>query len=109
MTSGHFASDSSQMVTTAGDVDGVNAEVRGQLSRLHNTVEGLAGSWVGEAKNSFDELMIRWDEAANKLSEALTEIADNIRDNSSNFETGEETGADDFKRVGVAGGSLLNL
>lgn len=109
MTSGIFASDSSQMVTTAGDVDGVNAEVKGQLTRLQGTVEGLAGSWVGEAKNSFDNLMVRWDEAASKLSEALTEIAENIRDNSSHFDTGEETGADDFKRVESAGSSLLNL
>lgn len=106
---GIFATESSQMVTTAGDVDAVNTEVKGELNRIRGVVDALAGQWKGQAKMAFDELMVRWDDAAMRLSHALTEIADNIRDNSSNFDAGEEEGTHSFKQVASSGGSLLNL
>lgn len=104
-----FAAESDQMTTTAGDVDGVNAEVQGELGRIRGVVDGLAGEWKGQAKDSFDDLMLRWDDAAMRLSNALTDIADNIRANSSSFDAGEDEGASSFKQVAAAGASLLNL
>lgn len=104
-----FATESSQMVTTAGDVDGVNSDVQGELARIRGVVDGLAGQWQGQAKRSFDELMLRWDDAAVRLSNALTDIADNIRANSASFDEGEEETASSFTRVGDAGSSLLSL
>lgn len=87
-----FAAESDQMTTTAGDVDGVNSEVQGELGRIRGVVDGLAGEWKGQAKDSFDDLMLRWDDAAMRLSNALTDIADNIRANSSSFDAGEDEG-----------------
>ncbi len=104
-----FATESSQMMTTAGDVDGVNAEVQGELSRIRGVVDGLAGDWKGQAKRAFDELMLRWDDAAVRLSGALTDIAENIRANSTSFDEGEQEGTQSFNRVGAAGSSLLNF
>ncbi|MDO5030075.1 MAG: WXG100 family type VII secretion target [Corynebacterium sp.] len=104
-----FAAESDQMVTTAGDVDGVNSEAQGELSRIRGVVDGLAGDWKGQAKNSFDDLMLRWDDAAIRLSNALSDIADNIRANSTSFDEGEEEGAASLKQVAAAGASLLNL
>ncbi|ALA66731.1 WXG100 family type VII secretion target [Corynebacterium lactis] len=104
-----FATESSQMRTTAGDVDGVNAEVQGELSRIRGVVDGLAGDWRGQAKAAFDDLMLRWDDAAMRLSSALTDIAENIRANSTSFDEGEQEGTQAFNRVGAAGSSLLNL
>lgn len=104
-----FATESTQMVATAGDVDGVNAEVQGELNRIRSVVDGLGGQWQGQAKMAFDELMLRWDDAAMRLSQALTEIAESIRDNSSNFDAGEEEGTQSFNNVANAAGSLLNL
>lgn len=109
MTSGLFTTDFSTMTTTASDVDGVNAEVSGELARLRGVVDGLAGDWQGQAQVAFDNLMLRWDEAAGRLSNALTDIAENIRANSRSFDATEETGADSFNRVASAGGGLLNL
>ncbi|MFC3849122.1 WXG100 family type VII secretion target [Corynebacterium hansenii] len=109
MTDGIFTTESGTMKTTAGDVDGVNQEVSGELSRLRGVVDGLAGEWKGQAKQAFDDLMIRWDEAAAKLSGALTDIAENIRANAGSFDDGEETGVADLNRVSASGGGLLNL
>ncbi len=104
-----FATESAQMVTTAGDVDRVNEEVKGDLSRIRGVVDGLAGDWRGQAKVAFDELMVRWDDAALRLSSALSDISENIRANSSQFDQGEEDNRQSFSRVGAAGASLLNL
>lgn len=109
MTNGLFTTESATMTTTAGDVDGVNQEVAGELSRLRGVVDGLSGDWAGLAHGAFNDLMLRWDEAAGRLSRALTEIAENIRANAGSFDDGEESGAADFNRVGAAGGGLLNL
>ena len=43
MNGGVFTTESSTMTTTAGDVDGVNQEVSGELARLRGVVDGLAG------------------------------------------------------------------
>ena len=80
-----------------------------ELSRIRGVVDGLAGDWKGQAKNSFDDLMLRWDDAAIRLSNALSDIADNIRANSTSFDEGEEEGAASLKQVAAAGASLLNL
>ncbi|WP_448851554.1 WXG100 family type VII secretion target [Corynebacterium sp. 335C] len=109
MSDALFTTETSTMTTTAGQVDGVNAEVQGELARLRGTVDGLAGQWRGQAKTAFDELMVRWDGAAHKLSQALTDIAETIRANSRSFDSGEEAGAADINRVGAAGAGLLNL
>ena len=109
MNGGVFTTESSTMTTTAGDVDGVNQEVSGELARLRGVVDGLAGDWKGQAKLALDDVMLRWDEAAAKLSGALTDIAENIRANAGSFDAGEESGAADFNRVGAAGDGLLNL
>ena len=85
-------------------------QAAGELAaRLRGVVDGLAGDWKGQAKLAFDDVMLRWDEAAAKLSGALTDIAENIRANACSFDAGEESGAADFNRVGAAGGGLLNL
>ena len=71
MNGGVFTTESSTMTTTAGDVDGVNQEVSGELARLRGVVDGMAGEWKGQAKLAFDDVMLRWDEAAAKLRERL--------------------------------------
>ncbi|MBV7294691.1 WXG100 family type VII secretion target [Corynebacterium sp. TAE3-ERU12] len=97
------------MVTTAGAVDGVNAEVQGELNRLRGTVDGLAGQWQGQAKTAFDDLMVRWDMAAQQLSGALGDISETIRANSRSFDAGEDAGVADVNQVAAGGAGLLNL
>lgn len=104
-----FTTETTTMTTTAGHVDGVNAEVQGELARLRGTVDGLAGQWIGQAKLAFDDLMARWDIAAAQLSSALGDIAETIRANSQSFDAGEEAGAADINRVGASASGLLNL
>lgn len=94
------------MVATAGRVDETNDQVQGELGRLRGVVDGLRGSWKGEAQLSFDALMERWNTNAQQLREALTSISENIRSNAHNFSNVEASNASAFKSVGAQGLSL---
>ena len=54
-----FRTTTEVMQATAGRVDNVNDQVQGELNRLRGTVDGLRGSWQGDAQLSFQALMER--------------------------------------------------
>ena len=100
-----FRTESDVMVTTAGQVDNTNNEVQSELSRLRGVVDGLRGSWSGQAQASFEQLMQRWDTNAKDLSDALTSISENIRANAHAFENVETSNVQSLNHVG--GGLVL--
>jgi WXG100 family type VII secretion target len=77
--SGAFNTQTAQMAQAATKVDDVNSEVRAKLSTLSNAVEAVQAHWQGSAAASFQSLMVRWHEDAQKLSTALTQISEQIR------------------------------
>lgn len=91
-----FQTSVETMQQAAGNVDGVNSEVQGELSRLRAVVEEVSGSWKGQAQVSFHGLMERWDANAKSLSEALQAIADNLRANAGSFDDTEMSNAAAF-------------
>lgn len=96
-----FRTEADVMVATAGRVDSTNDEVQGELTRLQGVVDTVRASWAGSAQVSFDNLMQRYNTAANQLREALTAIADNIRHNAKNFESVEADNSQAFNSVGA--------
>ncbi|QPK79590.1 WXG100 family type VII secretion target [Corynebacterium lizhenjunii] len=101
-----FRTEADVMVSTAGRVDSTNNEVQGELTRLQGVVDTVRGSWAGSAQVSFDNLMQRYNTAAQQLREALTSISDNIRSNARNFDSTESENAQAFSNVGGAGLAL---
>lgn len=101
-----FRTEADVMVDTATDVDGVNNNVQSELKRLNGVVEGLRGTWSGNAQVSFDNLMERYDKSAKQLNEALASISDNLRSNAENFSDVEATNSRAFDNVASQG---LNL
>ncbi|WP_293771076.1 WXG100 family type VII secretion target [uncultured Corynebacterium sp.] len=101
-----FKTEAEVMVATAGRVDSTNDEVQGELTRLQGVVDSVRGNWAGEAQASFDNLMQRYNNAAQQLREALTSISDNIRSNAQHFSTTESDNAQAFSNVGGAGLAL---
>ncbi|AGS34041.1 hypothetical protein B841_02790 [Corynebacterium maris DSM 45190] len=101
-----FRTEADVMRAAAGNVDDTNTSVQGELKRLQNVVDTVRGSWAGTAQVSFDNLMIRYNESARDLHEALASIADNIRSNAVGFEDMEATNAQSFDRVGAQGLAL---
>lgn len=101
-----FRTEADVMVAAAGRVDGTNNEVQGELTRLRSVVDGLRGSWAGNAQVSFDSLMERWNTSARELHEALQAIADNIRHNAENFDGMEAENASAFNNIEAQGLAL---
>ena len=75
------------------------------LHRIQQVAESTRNFWVGNAQRSFDDLMLRYDDAQRRLSEALSAIAVNIRDNAKNYETTDATNTDSLRQI--AGGLAL--
>ena len=92
-----FKTDVATMNQAAGNVDQINGEVQGELSRLQGVVQEVSGAWKGQAQGAFMGLMERWDSSARELNQALMSIAENLRANASSFEATEETNASAFK------------
>lgn len=101
-----FKTEADVMVAAAGHVDATADEVLSELGRLRGIVDGVRGSWVGAAQNSFDALMVRWDESGRNLQTALTDISTNIRSNARNFDDAEAQNAQMFSNVGGTGLAL---
>lgn len=85
--------ESDVMVATAAKVDDTNSQVQSELSRLEGVVDGIRGSWAGQAQASFDSLMARWNDSARRLQGALEAIAENIRSNARHFDDVEAANA----------------
>ena len=106
MSNAQFQTEADVMRTAAGNVDGVNDSVVAELNRLQDVAQSTRDFWKGNAQAKFDALMVRFDDAERRLSEALRAIADNIRDNAVNFEDVDAVNADSFSSIEPAGLSL---
>ena len=85
--------------------DDTNADVNREIDRVQQVAEATRGYWVGNAQRSFDDLMLRYDDAQRRLSEALSAIAVNIRDNAKHYETTDAVNTDSLRQI--AGGLAL--
>ncbi|WP_297850306.1 WXG100 family type VII secretion target [uncultured Corynebacterium sp.] len=107
MSNAQFRTEADVMRNAANNVDSTNDAVNAELNRLQDVAQSTRDYWSGTAQASFDELMIRFDDAERRLSEALRGIATNIRDNAGNFENVDATNSDVFATIAPSGGLAL--
>lgn len=100
-----FATEAEVMRAAADRTDDTNANVNREIDRIQQVAESTRNYWVGNAQRSFDELMLRYDDAQRRLGEALTAIAANIRDNAKHYESTDATNTDSLRQL--AGGLAL--
>ncbi|MDK6493226.1 MULTISPECIES: WXG100 family type VII secretion target [Corynebacterium] len=100
-----FATEAEVMRAAADRTDDTNANVNREIDRIQQVVESTRNYWVGNAQRSFDDLMMRYDDAQKRLSEALTAISANIRDNAKHYESTDATNTDSLRQL--AGGLAL--
>ena len=101
----NFQTEADVMRSTADHADNVNADVNREIERIQGVAESVRTFWQGSAQRSFDGLMARYDDAQRRLTEALTDISHNIRDNAKNYETADATNTDSLRQI--AGGLAL--
>ncbi|MDY5786421.1 MULTISPECIES: WXG100 family type VII secretion target [unclassified Corynebacterium] len=94
-----FRTEAEVMRSAAERVDDTNSAVNIEIDRVQQVAESTRSFWSGEAQRSFDDLMVRYDSAQARLSEALAAIATNIRDNAHHFEGVDASNTDDFRSI----------
>lgn len=97
---GAFTTQTAQMQQAAGKVDDVNSEVRARLSTLRSQVEAVQAYWLGQAASTFQALMMRYNEDAQRLSQALTDIAEQIRTSGQTYAAQDQAANDAVKSAG---------
>ncbi len=107
MSTAQFRTEADVMRNAANNVDDTNDSVNAELNRLQDVAQSTRDYWSGSAQASFDDLMVRFDDAERRLSEALGDIASNIRDNAGNFEDVDATNSDAFANIAPSGGLVL--
>ena len=58
-----FATEAEVMRAAADRTDDTNADVNREIDRVQQVAEATRGYWVGNAQRSFDDLMLRYDDA----------------------------------------------
>ena len=97
---GAFTTQTAQMQQAATKVDDVNGAVRSQLSSLQSQVESVQAHWTGQAASTFQGLMVRYNEDAQKWSQALTGISEQIRTSGQTYATQDESATDAVRSAG---------
>jgi WXG100 family type VII secretion target len=65
-------------------------DIQSQMRSLQSAVEPLGASWKGQAYQAFQQLMQRFDDDGNKLTQALQAIGDAIDANNKSYTATEQ-------------------
>jgi WXG100 family type VII secretion target len=77
-------------------VTGVNEDVQATIKQVADTVMGLQGAWTGAAATAFQNLMIRFNDDATKLNQALLAIAEQLGAAGGTYQQQEDAKLDSF-------------
>jgi len=84
-----YEAGSAELKQAARQMEDTNANLMNQLSQLASAVEGIAGSWKGQAHTAFQTLMGRFAEDAKKLNDSLVQIAEQVSLSSDEYDRQE--------------------
>ena len=95
---GGIAMDAATVRKAANDVRSTRGNVDGELSAIRGVCDELAAGWTGQAGTSFQNAMQHWDRNADKLLQALDEIADMLDGGANEQEAQDEEQAGEFNK-----------
>jgi WXG100 family type VII secretion target len=85
-----FGTNAEVMQKAAAQIRQTSDEINGELRSLLSLIEPLASQWRGDASTAFHQLIDRWNQDANKLTQALAGIADSMDTSQKNYSSSEE-------------------
>lgn len=105
MTSGvsETRAQSTEMADTAAKFDQTAEQLQVMLSTLMNRLSGLSTSWQGMGGTAFEDVKQRYAADLKKLTQALTQTADSIRQSGKGYDT---TDTDAASRISNTGGNF---
>jgi WXG100 family type VII secretion target len=87
---GGFQGTVQQFTDSEGKVTEVRAQMDTNLSTLRDRIEATRAGWQGEAQKAFDHVMMRFDDDARQMNQALQKIAELLREAGSKYEKSEQ-------------------
>jgi WXG100 family type VII secretion target len=94
-----FETDPAVLQKAASQIRQTSDDINGELRSLLSQIEPLAGAWKGAASNAFQELISRWQQDAQKLTAALSAIAESMDSSRANYSQSEETNASAISKI----------
>ncbi|WP_410630035.1 WXG100 family type VII secretion target [Amycolatopsis sp. cmx-4-83] len=85
-----FQGTPAQFTEAEGRVTEVRAGMDQNLSTLRDRIEATRAGWQGEAQKAFDHVMMRFDEDARGMNQALQKIAELLKEAGSKYERSEQ-------------------
>jgi WXG100 family type VII secretion target len=96
---GSFGTTPEVMAKAAQQVDQVSQEIGAELRSLQSQLEPVAASWKGSAASAFQQLMVRWGEDAQKLTQALQGISEMLQATNKNYSQVEEANHSQISQI----------
>lgn len=87
---GGLGTNYQHMASVAKDVENVEQEIQATVTKLTSDLAPLEASWKGQAASAFQQLKERFLEDANKLNQALSQIAEQLKTASGTYSAQEE-------------------
>lgn len=88
-----FGTTTEEMERAGRHVLSVNEGVQAELAALRGKLGPLAGAWTGNASAAFTALMVRWDDDAKMLNQALRAIGESIQGSRVTYQQQEDAQA----------------
>jgi WXG100 family type VII secretion target len=85
-----FQGTVAQFTDAEGKVTEVRASMDQNLSTLRDRIEATRAGWQGDAQKAFDHVMLRFDDDARQMNQALQQIAELLREAGSKYEKSEQ-------------------
>lgn len=79
-----------QFTDSEGRVTEVRAGMDKNLVQLRDRIEATRAGWQGAAQKAFDNVMMRFDDDARQMNQALQRIGDLLREAGSKYERSEQ-------------------
>ncbi|MFS8101548.1 WXG100 family type VII secretion target [Lentzea alba] len=87
---GAFSLSTDDLDALAKHILDIDHQTQGTLRRVRGAAETVQANWQGQAGTAFQNLMMRLDEDAAKVQEALRSIAEQISESSKTYSAEEE-------------------
>ena len=85
-----FQGTPQQFTDAEGRVTEVRTGMDHNLATLRDRIEATRAGWQGDAQKAFDHVMLRFDEDARGMNQALQRIGELLREAGSKYERSEQ-------------------
>jgi WXG100 family type VII secretion target len=96
---GSFNTETETMLQASRHVSDVNEQIGSQLRTLGSQLAPLEGAWRGSASTAFQQLIVRFNENAEKLRAALQGISEQVAGASTTYATEDEAQQQAMSRI----------